>query len=233
MSYNLPPKILVIESDEESNLNLCNAIERNRLDTIRVSSYESALQVLDAVIPNLIIVSSRTGDKPALEVANKLIKSHNLVNMPFIFTIEESESEENYKMNTNISFAVIKRPVAIDKLMNNIRVLLRKTKNIFQNKILDFNDIKLDLSTYKVYRQTKEIHLGPTEFKMLQLFVQNPKIVYSRNDIIDYVWGTDTKKNISHRTVDVHINRIRSLMKIKDDECQLIKTVRSYGYCLE
>jgi two-component system phosphate regulon response regulator PhoB len=89
----------------------------------------------------------------------------------------------------------------------------------------------MDLSTYRVYRNTKQVHLGPTEFKILQLFVQQSKKIYSRRQIIDYAWGTE--KDIAHRTIDVHINRIRTLMKLKKDQYPLIKTIRSAGYCLD
>ncbi len=89
----------------------------------------------------------------------------------------------------------------------------------------------MDLSNYRVYRNQKQFYLGPTEFKILQLLSQQPKKIYSRRQIIDYVWGTE--KDIAHRTIDVHINRIRTLMKLETDQYPLIKTIRSAGYCLD
>lgn len=115
--------------------------------------------------------------------------------------------------------------------MTTIRTLLRKSRPVFQDKIIKYNDIRMDLSTYRVYRNNKQVHLGPTEFKILQLLVQKPKSIYSRRQIIDYVWGTE--KDIAHRTIDVHVNRIRTLMKLEKDQYQLIKTIRSAGYCLD
>jgi two-component system phosphate regulon response regulator PhoB len=115
--------------------------------------------------------------------------------------------------------------------MTTIRAFLRKSNPIFQDKVITYNDISMYLSTFKVYRATKQVHLGPTEFKILQLFVQKPKNIYSRRQIIDYVWGVD--KEIAQRTIDVHVNRIRTLMKLKTDQYQLIKTIRSAGYCLD
>jgi two-component system phosphate regulon response regulator PhoB len=88
----------------------------------------------------------------------------------------------------------------------------------------------MDLATYKVQRAGKKIHLGPTEFKIMQMLIQSPKTILSRQRIIDYVWGGD--QAIEPRTVDVHVNRLRSLVKINDEELPFIKTVRASGYCL-
>ncbi|CAN0596398.1 unnamed protein product, partial [Ectocarpus sp. 12 AP-2014] len=126
---------------------------------------------------------------------------------------------------------VLCRPFTPNELMTTIRSLLRKSRPIFQDKVIEYSDIKMDLSTFKVLRGSKQVHLGPTEFKILQLFIQKPKNIYSRRQIIDYVWGVD--KEIAHRTIDVHINRIRTLMKLDTDRYQLIKTIRSAGYCLD
>ena len=81
-----------------------------------------------------------------------------------------------------------------------------------------------------MHRKDKRIHLGPTEFKILQLLVQSPKVIFTRQQIIDYVWGT--KENIEPRTVDVHVNRLRTLIKVDSREIPFIKTVRAAGYCL-
>ena len=114
--------------------------------------------------------------------------------------------------------------------MISIRSLLRKSSPVFQDKFIKHKDISMDLSTYKVFRGKKQIHFGPTEFKILQLFTMNPDNVYSRRQIIDYVWGVD--KEIAYRTIDVHINRIRKLMDL-DDGRQVIRTIRAAGYSLD
>ena len=231
MSDKLPPKILVVESDEVLNTSLCNTIERYWFDVVRARNSENACRAAQVHLPNVAIVSSRMQDQSAIEMAVSLRKTPELRELPIVFIIEQGESVMNYDLVNGAYSEIIYRPFTPNELMNTIRILLRKSKPLFQDKIIKYNDISMDLSTFKVNRGSKEVHLGPTEFKILQLFVHKPKNIYSRRQIIDYVWGTE--KDIAHRTIDVHINRIRTLMKLDSDRYPLIKTIRSAGYCLD
>ena len=231
MSDKLPPKILVIEPDEVLNANLCNTIERYWFDVNRARSAETALRAAEVDPPNVVIISSRIQDRSALEMANQVRKIKGLKGLPILFLIEQGESVDNYNIAGDNHSETLCRPFTPNELMTTIRALLRKSKPVFQDKVIKYNDISMDLSTFKVYRGAKQVHLGPTEFKILQLFVQKPKNIYSRRQIIDYVWGVD--KEIAQRTIDVHVNRIRTLMKLSTDQYQLIKTIRAAGYCLD
>jgi two-component system phosphate regulon response regulator PhoB len=111
-----------------------------------------------------------------------------------------------------------------------IKSLLRKSKPIFQDKILQHRNIKIDLATYQVYCSNRRVKVGPTEFKILQLMMQEPYTIFNRNQIIDYVWGADNA--VDSRTVDVHINRLRSMLHYDNSDEPVIKTIRSSGYCL-
>ncbi len=231
MSDKLPPKILVVESDEVQNANLCNAIERYWFDVARARSAGAAMRAAEVVLPNVVIVSSRIHDGTAVELAVSLRKIPDLNEVPIVFITEQGESESNYTLIKGGLIEIITRPFTPNELMTTIRSLLRKSNPVFQDKIIRYNDVSMDLSTYRVNRAGKQVHLGPTEFKILQLFVQKPKNIYSRRQIIDYVWGTE--KEIADRTIDVHINRIRTLMKLETDRYPMIKTIRSNGYCLD
>ena len=231
MSDKLPPKILVIEPDEILNANLCNTIERYWFDITRAKSGEAAARSAVVEQPNVVIISSRVQDCSAIEMAITLRKMKNLQDLPVIFLIEPDEPIGNYNPVNHKNTELLSRPFTPNELMTTIRALLRRSEPVFQDKIIKYSDIRMDLSTYKVHRGIKQVHLGPTEFKILQLFVQKPNNIYSRRQIIDYVWGTD--KDIAHRTIDVHVNRIRTLMKLETDQYQLIKTIRSAGYCLD
>ncbi len=231
MSDKLPPKILVVETDEVLNANLCNTIERYWFDVNRAKSSEAAVRSAEVDPPNVAIISSRIQDVSATEMASQLKKVQGLAEVPIVFLVEQDEKVANYSSVGEGCSEVLCRPFTPNELMTTIRSLLRKSKPIFQDKVIEYSDIKMDLSTFKVLRGSKQVHLGPTEFKILQLFIQKPKNIYSRRQIIDYVWGVD--KEIAHRTIDVHINRIRTLMKLDTDRYQLIKTIRSAGYCLD
>ncbi|MDA9163842.1 winged helix-turn-helix domain-containing protein [Rickettsiaceae bacterium] len=231
MSDKLPPKILVIEPYEVLNASLCNTIERYWFDVTRAKSAEAAVRAVEVDPPNVVIISSRVQDQSAVEMAMTLRKMKDLQDVPVVFLIEQGEHTENYSSVDSKNTELLCRPFTPNELMTTIRALLRRSEPVFQDKIIKYGDISMDLSTYRVRRGVKQVHLGPTEFKILQLFVQKPNNIYSRRQIIDYVWGTD--KDIAHRTIDVHVNRIRTLMKLETDQYQLIKTIRSAGYCLD
>ncbi|MFK7968540.1 MAG: winged helix-turn-helix domain-containing protein [Rickettsiaceae bacterium] len=230
MSDKLPPKILVIEYDELLNATLCNTIERYWFDVTRARDSESAISSASINLPNVAIISSRLQGISAVEMALDLRKIKGLGNLPIAFLVDQGELVENYNIANDDFTKVISRPFTPNELMINIRSLLRQSSPIFQDKFIKYKDISMDLSTYKVFRGKKQIHFGPTEFKILQLFTLNPENVYSRKEIIDYVWGTD--KEIACRTIDVHINRIRKLMDLNDGR-QVIRTIRAAGYCLD
>lgn len=230
MSDKLPPKILVAEHDEVLNANLGNTIERYWFDVTRVRTADEALRMVEINPPHVAIISSQIPDLSAIEIISAARAHEGLASLPAILLIGPEESKQDYETVNGEFVEILHKPYSPDDLMKTIRMLLRKSKPIFQDKVIKCGDIGMDLSTYKVFRGNKEIHLGPTEFKILQLFIQKPDYTFSRRQIIDYVWGTH--KDIAPRTIDVHINRIRTLMKIDTDNSQLIKTVRSAGYSL-
>lgn len=230
MSYKLPPKILIIEFEEAYNVMICNALERSWFDVVKAHNAEQALKTVNNSIPNVAIISSRLKDVAAVEMAVRLRKIKQLDKLPIIFLLDQGESTANYNHLNNELVELIYRPFTNGQLIMAIKSLLRRSQPVFQDKIIRYKDVSLDLSTYKVSRKNQSIHLGPTEFKILQLLIQNPKAIFSRQQIIEHVW--DNSKLIEPRTVDVHINRLRTIMKTGNDKDHFIKTVRSSGYCI-
>ena len=230
MSDKLPPKILVIEHDDQSNAILCNTIERYWFDVTRARNAETALRLAYVNKPNAAIISSRLQDVSAIEMAARLKKVEGLQKIPIIFLVNQDEPAQHYSTNDDNSNKVLFRPFTPNELMINIKSLLRRSNPVFQNKFIKHKNITMDLATYKVFHGQKQVHFGPTEFKLLQLFMTNPDSTYSRRQIVDYVWGVD--KDISFRTVDVHINRIRKMMDLNDGN-QVIRTIRAAGYRLD
>ncbi|MDG1436612.1 MAG: winged helix-turn-helix domain-containing protein [Rickettsiaceae bacterium] len=228
MSDKLPPEILVIEPDELLNASLCNSIERYWFNVTRARSADAAVRSTTVSPPHIAIISSRLQDISSVEMAAQLRKIQGLNELPVLFLLEEDESKSN---SVDDYTSYLSRPFTPNELMTTIRALLRKSRPVFQDKVLKYSDISMDLCTYKIQRGSKQVHLGPTEFKILQLLIQKPSNIYSRRQIIDYVWGTE--KEISDRTIDVHINRIRGLMKLDTDKYPIIKTIRAAGYCLD
>ena len=121
------------------------------------------------------------------------------------------------------------KPFSVPELMARVRAMLRRAKPEIVTKTLFAGDIELDRETHRVRRATREIHLGPTEFKLLEFLMQHPGRVYSREQLLDGVWGHDVY--VDERTVDVHIGRLRKAIN-KGRAKDPIRTVRGSGYSL-
>jgi two-component system phosphate regulon response regulator PhoB len=124
----------------------------------------------------------------------------------------------------------ITKPFNIDSLLARMRALLRRSNAVPDKGQLIFHDIEMDLSSHRVTRNNRRVHLGPTEFRLLEFFMQHPRRVFSREELLDAVWGHDI--HVEPRTVDVHIRRLRKSMNI-EGELDLVRTVRAAGYALD
>lgn len=230
MFEKLPPKILVVESDEIIRTTICNTIERYWFSVVRVGSSDQAIAEIHSSHPNVVIISSKLSASTVLSLVSDVRKSMQNADIPIIILLESDESEAQYSSIVGPFVEFIHRQFTPNELMLAIKGLLRKSNPVFQDKVIKYKDLTMDLATYRVQRGNKSIHLGPTEFKIMQMLILAPRTILSRQHIMDHVWGVG--KDIEPRTVDVHVNRIRALVKINDDEPPMIKTVRSGGYCL-
>ncbi|MDD9334604.1 MULTISPECIES: winged helix-turn-helix domain-containing protein [unclassified Candidatus Tisiphia] len=230
MFDKLPPRVLIIESTKSINVSLSNVIERAWFNLVKANTIEKAIASSIANHPDIIIVDSMVQDKVATEIATKLREINGLEKVPIIFLLHSGESPSNYTLEDNNFVVSLTKPFTSDQLMISIRSLLRRSNLILQDKVIKYKEVSMDLTTYKVTNNGRIIRLGPTEFKILQLFIKAPKVIFSRQDIVDKVWGRDTA--IDLRTIDVHINRIRTSLKNKESEV-FIKTIRAIGYCLD
>ena len=111
-----------------------------------------------------------------------------------------------------------------------MRAVLRRTQPAFSSEMLEFEDLVMDIPAYKAYRNGREVKLGPTEFRLLRYLMEHPGRVFSREQLLDAVWGRDVY--VEPRTVDVHIRRVRKVLN-GPEEPDLIRTVRSAGYALD
>lgn len=233
MLGKLPPSILLLESDEAAASSLSRSIERNWFDVLRAYSVKEAEQILSVSNVNAIVISVREG-AGSEDFVRRLRSIEKFKKSPLIFALEESESLD-YELSGDKYSEIIRRPFTPHQLISAVKSLMIKSEPVFQDKILRYKDLGLDVATYKLRRGDKSIHLGPKEFKLLHLFFKEPKKIHSRVDIISHVWNDE---DVNERTVDVHINRLRKLIKSGKEDYPLIKTIRSTqkgkagGYCL-
>lgn len=232
----LPPKILVIEHDNILNNKISNFIERSWCYAIRSSGIEDALEKIEFNKIQMAIISSRIQDASPIEAAAMIRKKIKNEKLPIILLIEETEQGQNYIVSLKQNCHIVKRSEQYDVLIRQIKKILSRHTHELEDRIIEYSNLKLDLQDYKLYISGQPVRITPTNFKILQLMVQNPQNIYSRKEIMDFVWGKD--RQIEDRTVDVHINRIRRVLrnKVKSDSgdyyqnYDIIRTIRDTGY---
>ena len=124
----------------------------------------------------------------------------------------------------------ITKPFNIEALLARMRALLRRSNTVPVKGQLTFHDIEIDLTSHRVNRNERPVHLGPTEFRLLEFFMQHPRRVFTREELLDAVWGPDI--HVEPRTVDVHIRRLRKAIN-GPGELDVVRTVRTAGYALD
>jgi two-component system phosphate regulon response regulator PhoB len=230
MSEKLPPKVLVADVNEARCTSVCNTIERAFFDIEKETDPAKIVKTAGSVMPNAMIIGNISPDKDHLSIIKDLRAVSRLATIPIICIAEGDKDLNKIKQINDPLLDCVDAEFTPSTLMSAVKLLLRKSQPIFQEKVIRYKDVSMDLATYTVVRGSKRIHLGPTEFKILQLFIKSPNSIFSRRQIIDQVWGLG--KDIEQRTVDVHVNRLRTMLKKDKRDLPMIKTVRSSGYCL-
>ena len=163
------------------------------------------------------------------EICKNIRKDNSFKNLPVIMLTAKGEEEDKIKGLDSGVDDYLTKPFSFNELMARIKAVLRRSNPNTVSDNLEFEDLVLDRIEKRVYRDKKEIQLGPTEFRLLEFFLVNPKRVYSRDQILENVWPNNI--NVESRTIDVHIRRLRKSINIQNKK-ELIRTVRSSGYSL-
>lgn len=231
MIDKLPPVVLVIEPDESKSKSICNSIERYWFNVVRCNKRDHVQRALMVNNINVILLEGEDPNVNVEKFIQEIRMQEEFKELPILVMVSNEKKDQmtkDFAHHELVEFLL--SPFDASELMLAIKSLLRKSNPKFQDKILQHRNIKMDLSTYQVYCGKRSVRVGPTEFKILQLLMQSPQKIFSRQSIIDYVWGTDA--DVDPRTVDVHINRLRSMLHYEELNETVIKTVRSAGYCL-
>ena len=179
--------------------------------------------------PDLVLLDWMLPDFSGVEICKSLKKDTKFKDIPIIMLTAKGEDEDKIKWLNSGADDYITKPFSFPELLARIKALLRRSKPSVVSDIVEFEDLKVDRITRRVFRKDKEIHLGPKEYDLINFFIKNPKRVYSRDQILENVWSDNI--NVETRTVDVNIRRLRQSINI-DGFKELIRTVRSAGYSL-
>ena len=222
-------KIFIIE-DETSIIQLVqHYLEKEGFVVSSSTNGNDGLKELKKFEPNLLLLDWMLPDLSGIDVCKSLRRDKNFKNLPIIMLTAKGEEEDKVKGLESGVDDYITKPFGFNELMARIKALLRRSDPKTVSDDLIFEDLKLDRTERRVFRDNNEIHLGPTEFRLLEFFLLNPKRVFSRDQILESVWPNNI--NVESRTIDVHIRRLRQSINLSGKK-ELVRTVRSAGYSL-
>ena len=222
-------KIFIIE-DEPSIIQLVqHNLEKNGFLVSSSLNGNDGLKELKKFKPDLLLLDWMLPDLSGIEICKNIRKDNSFKYLPVIMLTAKGEEEDKIKGLDSGVDDYLTKPFSFNELMARIKAVLRRSNPNTVSDNLMFDDLMLDRIEKRVFRDGQEIKLGPTEFRLLEFFLTNPKRVYSRDQILESVWPNNV--NVESRTIDVHIRRLRQSVNLKNKK-ELIRTVRSSGYSL-
>ena len=223
------PSVLLVEDEPAQREVLAYNLEAEGFGVAKVDNGDEALIMVDEVQPDVIILDWMLPGVSGIEICRRLKSKSGTRNIPVIMLTARSEEADRVRgLETGADDYVVK-PYSVIELMARVRTQLRRVRPASIGEQLEFDDIVLDAETHRVTRAGQAIKLGPTEFRLLSTFMEKPGRVWSREQLLDRVWGRDIY--VDTRTVDVHIGRLRkALCQHGGDDP--VRTVRGSGYAL-
>ena len=222
--------IFVVEDEKPIQTLLRYNLEKEGFKVSSSENGEEALSLIKEKKPDLILLDWMLPDLSGIQICQHLKHDKKVKGIPIIMLTAKGEEEDKVKGLESGAEDYLTKPFSFPELLARIKAMLRRVKPNVVNEEITYLDLKVDRESMKVYRQNKEVSLGPKEFKLLDFLITQPKRVYSREQLLEQVWGEDI--NVESRTVDVHITRLRQAINIEGSK-PLIRTVRSAGYSLE
>lgn len=222
--------ILVVEDEKPISTLIQYNLEK---EGFKVHTFETGEEGFDQIkksLPDLVLLDWMLPDLSGIDICKQIKKDAKLKSIPIIMLTAKSEEADKIRGFETGADDYVTKPFSTKELILRIQALLKRVKPSLTEDIASFKDIKIDRLARRVYRGDKEIKLGPTEYNLLNFFIKNPTRVYSREQLLNQVWGNDIY--VESRTVDVHIRRLRKAINL-DNQDDLIRTVRSAGYALD
>jgi two-component system phosphate regulon response regulator PhoB len=223
------PFILVIEDERDLSTLLRYNLEKEGYRVEQAHDGEEALLLLREEKPDLIILDWMLPQVSGIEVCRRVRMRSELRHVPIIMLTARGEEADRIRGLDTGADDYICKPFSVSELLARIRAVLRRAQPALASELLKFGDITVDRASHRVRRGARDVHLGPTEFRLLDHLIRFPGRVFSREQLLDAVWGSDVY--VETRTVDVHIGRLRKALN-ESGKPDPIRTVRSAGYAL-
>lgn len=222
--------ILVVEDEEALvallEYNLSSEGFRPRV----ITDGDEAMLAIEEDRPDLVLLDWMLPGLSGIEICRRIRAKTDLRDMPVIMMTARGEETDRIRGLDTGADDYLTKPFSIPEMIARVRALLRRARPTISSDLATYGDLSLDRETRRVHRAGREVHLGPTEFRLLDCLLQRPGRVYSREQLLDIVWGRDVYVEI--RTVDVHVGRLRKALNRRGEK-DPIRTVRAAGYAFD
>ncbi|MEM6535036.1 MAG: phosphate regulon transcriptional regulator PhoB [Pseudomonadota bacterium] len=225
----MKPFVVIAEDETSVSELLRYNLESEGYETATANDGDEAMLLLNERVPDLMLLDWMLPKVSGIEICRRVRSRHDTANLPIIMLTAKTEEADRVRGLETGADDYVTKPFSTNELMARVRAVLRRIRPALMEDTISIGDIAIDRTTHSVTRADKDIHLGPTEFRLLEYFAQHPGRVFSREQLLDGVWGSDVY--VEARTVDVHIGRLRKALMSQGGD-NPIRTVRSAGYSL-
>ena len=226
----MKPLVLIVEDEAALVTLLRYNLEREGFRVSEARDGEEAMVLVEEEIPDIVLLDWILPLTSGIEVCRRLRRLPATRDVPIIMLTAKGEEGDKVRGLDAGADDYVTKPFSPAELIARMRAVLRRAQPGLSNELLEYDDLVMDLAAHRLRRGSRDIHLGPTEFRLLRHLMQHPGRVFSREQLLDSVWGRDVY--VEPRTVDVHIRRLRKALN-NGNEADLIRTVRSAGYALD
>ena len=224
------PRVLIVEDEDALTEMLRYNFDREGFDVVVAADGDEAVLAVVEQQPDLVLLDWMLPRTSGIAVCRRLRGRPQTRALPIIMLTARGEEVDRVRGFESGADDYVVKPFSPSELVARVRALLRRSRPTLTEERLVCGEIVMDLATYRVTRSGKNVHLGPTEFRLLRLLLERPDRVFTREQLLDKVWGRDI--HVEPRTVDVHIRRLRKALGAHGDN-DVIRTVRGAGYALD
>lgn len=222
--------ILIVEDESDLAVMLRYNLEAEGFNVQSALSGDEAATLLRETTPDLILLDWMLPGLSGIELCRRWRAREETANIPIIMLTARGEEDERIRGLATGADDYVVKPFSIPELLARVNALLRRVSPQLVTSVMKAGDLELDRTSHRVRRSGREIHLGPTEYRLLEYLMRNPGRVYSREQLLNGVWGTDVF--VDERTVDVHVGRLRKALN-RGRNPDPIRTVRGAGYAFD
>ena len=224
------PQVLLVEDEPAQREVLAYNLEAEGFEVRRAEDGEEAMLLVSEAAPDLVILDWMMPLMSGIEVCRRLRREKATAHVPIIMlTAREAEDDRIRGLETGADDYLTK-PFSPRELLARVSAVLRRVRPALAGETIEVGDMRLDPVAHRLERRGSELQVGPTEYRLIKFFMEHPRRVFSRGQLLDAVWGTSSE--IEERTVDVHIRRLRKAIAMENMR-DPIRTVRSAGYALD